>query len=96
MNKILHSNKCANHDMTVFSPFFLFFGRHPVLSVNIMLPNKRVDEEKKSKVSYTAYVTELKKRMEEAYHFASQTISKSAKRCKSNYNSRNPYMVQQS
>lgn len=48
-----------------------FFGRHPVLPVDIVLPNKRVEEESKSRVSCTAYVTEWKKRMEEAYHVAS-------------------------
>lgn len=71
MNKKVHAYKCLNHDTTGFSPFFLFFGRHPVLPVDIMLPKKTVDEEYKSKVSCTAYVTEWKERIEEAYQIAS-------------------------
>lgn len=88
VNKIVHASNCSNHDTTGFSPFYLFFGRHPVLPVDIVLPNKRVEEESKSRVSYTSYVTEWKKRMEEAYHVASQNISKSAKRGKSNYDAK--------
>lgn len=44
------------------------------MPVDIVLPNKRVEEESKSTVSYTAYVTEWKKRMEKAYHVASQNM----------------------
>lgn len=67
-----------------FRHSFLFFGRHPVLPVDIVLPNKKVEEEYKSKVSYTAYITEWKESMEETYPVASQKNSKSAKRGKCN------------
>lgn len=58
VNRKVHAYNCSNHYTTGFSPFYLFFGRHPVFPVDIVLPNKRVDEESKSRVSYTAYVTE--------------------------------------
>lgn len=69
MNKILYFYKCVNYDMIVFLLFFLFFGCYFVLLVNIMLLNKRVDEEKKSKVFNIVYVIELNKCMEEVYYF---------------------------
>lgn len=58
------------------------------MPVDIVLPNKRVEKESKSRVFYTTYVSEWKKRMEEAYHVPSQNISNSAKRGKSNYDSK--------
>lgn len=88
VNKKVHGYSRSNHNTTGFLPFYLFFGRHPLLPVVIVLPNKRGEEESKSRVFYTAYVTEWKKRLEEAYHVASRNISKSAKRGKSNYDSK--------
>lgn len=57
VNKIVYAYNCSNHDLTGFSPFYLFFGRHQVLPVDIVLLNKRVEEKSKSRVSYRAYVT---------------------------------------
>jgi hypothetical protein len=63
----------------------LFFGRHPILPVDLLIPSKRNNGESEKQVSYTSYVDDWKKRMEEAYRVASQNVEKSAQRGKTSY-----------
>jgi hypothetical protein len=63
----------------------LFFGRHPILPVDLLIPSKRNNGESEKQVSHTSYVDDWKKRMEEAYRVASQNVEKSAQRGKTSY-----------
>ena len=88
LNKVVHAYNCSKHDATGFSPFYLFFGRHPVLPVDLVIPSQNLSDKSGKGTSYTSYVTEWKKRMEEAYRVASQNMGKSARRGKANYDSK--------
>lgn len=88
LNKVVHAYNCSKHDATGFSPFYLFFGRHPVLPVDLVIPSQNVSDKSGKGTSYTSYVTEWKKRMGEAYRVASQNMGKSAQRGKANYDSK--------
>jgi hypothetical protein len=85
INKVVHAYNCSKHDSTRCSPFYLFFGLHPILPVDLVIPSKRGNGESEKQVSYISYVVDWKKRMEEAYRVASQNVEKSAQRGKTNY-----------
>ena len=72
----------TKHDSTGYSPHYLFFGRHPRLSIDAYLgtdPNSDGIE------SPDTYVARLKERMEYAYKVASNNCGKRASVNKANY-----------
>ena len=64
LNKVVHAYNCSKHEATGYSPFYLFFGRHPLLPVDLILPSNGTAEGTSKATTYTQYVTEWKKRME--------------------------------
>jgi transposase InsO family protein len=81
---MVHAYNCTAHDSTGHSPYFLMFGRHPRLPVDIMFS---LDRNASSK-SHSAYVADLRQRLQEAYKKATEATDKARDRQKTNYDRR--------
>ena len=46
LNLLLHAYNCTRHNTTSYSPYFLIFGRHPKLSLDIILGSLNSEETK--------------------------------------------------
>ena len=81
---VVHAYNCCIHQSTNFSPYYLFFGRHPRLPIDVAFG---VDVEKKKKGSSISYVRQLKEQLRDAYHTASQNMKKASEKNKARYDS---------
>lgn len=81
---LVHAYNCTKNDATGYAPFFLMFGRHARLPVDVAM---RVEPEEMQRqiATTTAYAKDLKGRLEEAYRIASQEGRKSTERHKELY-----------
>lgn len=66
---LTHAYNVTKHDSTGFSPFYLMFGRHPLLPVELVFRRTK-DSDSESDESTTDYVRNLQERLEEAYKVA--------------------------
>jgi hypothetical protein len=85
---VVHAYNSTKHDSTGVSPFYLMFGRHPRLAVDIYLghdPNGFQPNKTK-----TAYVRDLKQRLDYAYKLTREAATVSAGRQKKGYDRRTP------
>ena len=74
INKMTHAYNCTRHSVTGYSPYFLLFGREPVLPIDVLLG---IDEDSPvSQKSYQQYAEKWKKQMEEAYNIARSKTKK--------------------
>ena len=81
ISPLVHAYNATKHDSTKFSPFFLMFGRHPKLPIDIILGV----EEDPGEQTHTKYVSELRRRLQSAYEVASHEVHKAQKRQKDVY-----------
>ena len=81
LNKVTHAYNCTRNDSTGFSPFYLLFGRHPRLPIDIVFNMGHHSPVN----SYSDYVNKWKKAMEEAYAIASRRSRAAGERNKANY-----------
>ena len=81
---VVHAYNCTRHESTGHSPFFLMYGRHPRLPVDILLGA----EEYSQGQSYDKFVSELKHRLDFAYQLASTKAAESHQTQKARYDQR--------
>ncbi|XP_022809302.1 uncharacterized protein LOC111346273 [Stylophora pistillata] len=81
LNHVVHAYNCTKHESTGYSPFFLLFGRHPRLPVDLMFET----EDETNHVNHSQYVEKWRKAMTEAYKLAGKKSSEAGTRAKQRY-----------
>ena len=81
VNKVVHSYNCTRNDTTGYSPFFLLFGRHPRLPIDLLLDRSLVTTCK----TYPQYVSEWKNAMHEAYQLAGRKAKERGDKAKTHH-----------
>jgi hypothetical protein len=71
VKEVTHYYNCSKNDSTGYSPYFLLFGHHPRLPVDIVYPNKHFG--KVNDISYSEYVKQLRERLEYAHRLANDS-----------------------
>ena len=83
LGPMTHAYNCTKHATTTYSPYFLMFGRHPRLPIDIEfgLPKTNC----RDNCSKTRYVQKLRKRLNYAYEKARKYSDVQAKKYKASY-----------
>ena len=81
VNKVVHAYNCTRNDSTGYSPFFLLFGRHPRLPIDLIFRSSSPRANK----NYPQYVSEWRKAMQEAYQVARQKSTQNGVKAKKYY-----------
>ena len=82
---LVHAYNASRHDSTGQAPFFLMFGRHPRLPVDVamgVVPDRTQCDVRKA---WAEYVRSLREKLQEAYKLASKASAKSSRRYKARY-----------
>jgi transposase InsO family protein len=82
---LTHAYNATRHDSTNYSPFYLMFGRHPRLPIDLAMgiePPGQQDE------NLNSYTEKLRERLEMAYRLASEEGRKASARQKTHYDKR--------
>ena len=82
---LVHAYNCTRNDATGYSPYYLMYGRHPRLPVDVYLG---LDPRDEGKGDASKYVHDLRKRMDYAYRLVSDRTSKLDAKNKSRYDSK--------
>jgi transposase InsO family protein len=77
---MVHADNCTRHELTGVSPYFLMFGRHPRLPIDLAF-----DINKDSKQPVGSYVTNLRDRLTHAYQLAIEASRNAQVRQKEGY-----------
>ena len=77
----MHVYNCTKHETTRFSPYFLLFGREPRLAIDLLLPPSDAEPAK----SYSAYMADLRKRMQHAQQVVVDRIQEAGEASKAWY-----------
>lgn len=81
---MVHAYNCTRNDSTGFSPFYLMYGRHPRLPVDLFLGlTTSPEDENKTRPDYA---DRLRDRLEHAYKIAAENAQKRAGRNEKEYN----------
>ena len=81
---LIHAYNCTRHESTGTSPFFLMFGRHPRLPLDIALCLENGEDRQ----NYKDLVNSLRKRLEDSYRIASEAADLSRSQQKKLHDSR--------
>ena len=82
VSTLVHAYNCSRSKTTGFSPYFLMYGRHPLLPIDIEYGVRTGDLVASTTHSY---VQKLQKRLEWAYKKAQEVIQKESARSKRRY-----------
>ena len=82
VNMLTYAYNCARSNVTGFSPYYLLYGRHPLLPIDIEFGVMTQDL---SKTVTLKYVKELQRRLEYAFRKADGFSKKEAQRFKQHY-----------
>lgn len=80
--EVVHAYNCCIHQSTGHSPYFLFFGRHPRLPIDLAFG---IDLNSERSGSTSQYIRDLKKRLAFAYQKASENLAKTSQKNKVSY-----------
>lgn len=78
---LVHAYNCSRHESTGYSPYFIMFGRHPRLPVDLLLGREIASQ----KQGHSQYVESLKQRLESAFQLASEKVAEAQKVNKGRY-----------
>lgn len=81
LNKLIFAYNSTKCEVTGFSPFYLLYGRHPRLPVDLLFGL----EESTGTVSHQEYLQRWREQMQEAHEIARENAGKAAVRSKKNY-----------
>ena len=83
VDKVVHAYNCTRNESTGFSPFFLLFGRHPRLPIDLAFGFE--PEGNKSRENPTEYAARWSQQMRQAYDIAKKNAAHAAGRRKKLY-----------
>ena len=81
LNKVVHAYNCTKTEANGYSPFFLLFGRHPRLPIDLLF---NIDSSLHSR-SYPQYVSYWESAMKQAYQLAAKRSHSSGEKAKGYY-----------
>ncbi|KAK3745520.1 hypothetical protein QZH41_009917, partial [Actinostola sp. cb2023] len=84
---VVHAYNATKHESTGVSPFYLMFGRHPRLAIDVQFGH---DPNGFPRKKHSVFVDDLRKRLDYAYKLAKVKAKSSAERQKKTYDGRKP------
>ncbi len=82
--KLIAAYNCTRHETTGFSPFYLLFGRHPRLPIDLSF-GAATSESTNRPNDYRQFVEDWKEQMKEAFQIANQKAKTGARKGKTYY-----------
>ena len=85
IGSLVHAYNCTQNPNTGYSPYYLMYGRHPRLPVDLAFGLPSRNDEKSA--TYPKFVSSLKEKLSNAYNIAKESITRLQKKNKKHYDS---------